>query len=117
MPGEEITSALGVDLDDIGDLASMMGDSPLMQDMPDECVSMLVFTQYYEQFQDSNFVSDHEFEDDQISKLIDENCGTTLYMVKIDHDGRDLIIGLTRDSKIGYVTDTTFCSCLDTMSG
>ncbi len=115
-PLSGMESALGIKMDDIGELASVIGDSPLISDTPEGCVSMLVFTQYYERFQDADFVMDHVFEDEQISGLVEENCGKPLMMVKVNHEGNDLIIAVTDNSRVGYVTDSTFCMCMETLS-
>jgi hypothetical protein len=114
-PLSGMESTLGIDIDDISELASVIGGSPLVSDTPEGCVSMLVFTQYYERFQDSDFVMDHVFEDEQISGLVEEKCGKPLMMVKINHEGNDLIIAMTDNKRVGYVTDTTFCACMETL--
>jgi hypothetical protein len=115
-PMGEMESALGIDMGDVGELASVIGDSPLITDTPEGCASMLVFTQYYEQFQDRDFVLDHVFEDEQISRLVEENCGTPLMMVKVDHEGSELVIAVTDNNRVGYVTDGNFCMCVETLS-
>ncbi len=112
-PMDEMSSMLGFDVNEIGDMAESLGDSYIM---PEDCISMLVFTQYYEQFQNRDFVLDHVFEDDQMSRMIEDNCGRPVVMIKIDHEGTDLIIAVTENSRVGYVTGTTFCSCVETLS-
>ncbi|MBN1896941.1 MAG: hypothetical protein JW789_04440 [Candidatus Aenigmarchaeota archaeon] len=116
-PMDEMSSMFGFDVNEIGDMTESLGDSPfMMSDIPEGCVSMLVFTQYYEQFQNQDFILNHVFEDDQMSRMIEDNCGRPVVMIKIDHEGTDLIIAVTENSRVGYVTGTTFCSCVETLS-
>ena len=35
-------------------------------------------------------------------------------MLRLDHEGKDLIMAFTTGGQLAYLTDDIFCACLDT---
>ncbi len=114
-PAEDMASMFGMSADDMGDLVSSLKDSPLMsQDVPEGCVSPLIFSTYSSQMQDSDFLLDHVYEDDATERVVEENSGDDVrMMLMIDHDGKDVIMAFTAENMFCYLTDGQFCMCMN----
>ncbi len=114
-PAEDMASVLGMSPEELTDLTSSVADNPLMsQEIPEGCVSPIVITQYNSQLQDSKFVLDHAFGDEAIERTIRDNCeGDVQMMLRIDHSGQDLVLAFTTTNQFAYLTDGTFCMCMD----
>jgi len=117
-PAEQMTSMLGIDMNELGNMAGSLSQNPLINSgsVPEGCVSPLIFAGYTSQFQDNQFVLDHIYSDEGTKKLIESKCGPVRMMLKINHEGKDVIIGFTTDAKFAYLTDGRFCMCIDTSS-
>ncbi len=114
-PMEEMSSIFGMDVDELGGLSSSLMDSPLIsQEVPPGCISPFELNSYYGQLQDEDFVINHIFEDETTERTVEENCmDEVLMMLKIDHEGQDVVMAFTRGEMFAYLTDGQFCMCMD----
>ncbi len=114
-PMDDIASMFGMSADELGDLTQSMADSPLLQaDIPEGCVSPMVFTSYYSQLQDKDFLLDHVYENEAVAETVRQNCGDPDAMIMVEHEGKEIVIALIMsEAKVAYLTDGVFCMCVD----
>ena len=114
-PAEDMASMFGMSMDDLGAISQRMQDSPLLgEDMPAGCASPIVFTNYYSQMTDRQFVLDHIYEDAAIKQTASSECGGEVQgMIRIDHEGQDLVIAILSSGRVAYLTDGILCMCVD----
>ena len=114
-PAKEITSLLGIDAGQLGGMASSLGQNPLISgDAPEGCVSPLIFMEYADELQDQQYILDHLYDDEDVAADIGSRCGKPRMMIRIFHEGQEVVMGFTADGKMGYTTDGIFCACIDT---
>jgi hypothetical protein len=114
-PNETFASMFGITMDDITNMSAALRDNPFVTgELAPGCVSPLVFSRYQSQLQDKDFLLDHLYDDESTKSTVEMNSGDTVQiMLRLDHEGKDLILAITEKGKGCYLTDGTFCGCID----
>lgn len=113
-PTESFTSIFGMSMDDIGDLAASIRDNPFISgDLTEGCVSPFVFNRYQTKLSDKDYLLDHLHEDEVAERTVEASSGEPVQiMIKIDHEGKELVLAVTDAGKGCYFTDGIFCGCI-----
>jgi len=114
-PGESFTSMFGLTMDDFANLSQSMKDLPpfLLGDN-EGCISPIALAGLQSQLQDQEFVRSHVYENQGTKALVEGDAGeAVIRMIKMDHEGKEVILAVTEGLKLCYLTDGKFCGCLD----
>jgi len=113
-PNDTFTSMFGITMEDIVNMsASLRGNPFISRDIPPGCISPIVLARYQKNFEDIDFVREHLHEDNSTKRIVEENSGKDVRsMLRLDHEGKDLILATTYDMSLCYLTDGKFCACL-----
>lgn len=120
-PAADMAAIIGMTPEELSDMAGTVADSAatgggiLGFDMPDGCISYAVFMQYYNQLTDRDFLLDHVYNDEATAQAVTAGCGAPQIMIRIDHEGRDLVIAVTQNGRVAYLTDGIMCQCIEVM--
>lgn len=114
-PTEDFSSIFGMSMDDIANLSASLRDNPFLSGgLTEGCVSPFVFSNYESQLTDKDFLLDHLHEDDVLERTVEASSGEpSKIMIKIDHEGKELILSVTDGGKGCYFTDGIFCGCIE----
>jgi hypothetical protein len=114
-PNEDLANTLGMDVNDISEMAQSIGDSPLIgADVPEGCISPVELSQYSARLQDREYILNNAYEDEAAKSAAEEACGASvLYMIMLDED-RNLVVSVLDNNAIGYQMNGVFCDCIDT---
>ncbi len=111
-PTDSFSSMFGVSMQDIASISESLRDNPLF--VSEDCISPLSLTRYRSNFEDLEYVRDHIHEDESDKGLMEVSSGKGVnYMLRIDHEGKELILAIMDDLSLCYLTDGEFCGCLD----
>ncbi|MFH0956225.1 MAG: PepSY domain-containing protein [Candidatus Aenigmatarchaeota archaeon] len=119
-PAADMASLIGMTPEELSDMAGAAAGSGAFDNgfpgsnTPEGCISYAVFMDYYRQLTDRQYLLDHVYEDDETSQVVGAGCGAPQVMMKIDHEGHELVIAITENGRVAYLTDGTFCMCIET---
>ena len=114
-PTEAFTSMFGITMEDVANMSENLRDNPFTSgELPPGCVSPFIFNTYKSQLTDRQFLLDHAYHDNSTRNVFeDKSLDTVSLMLRIDHEGRDVIMAFTESGKECYLTDGTFCGCIN----
>ena len=114
-PTESFTSMFGMSMDDMANLSASLRDNPFLSGgLTEGCVSPFVFSRYESQLSDKDFLLDHLHEDPELERTVEASAGEpSKIMIKIDHEGKELILSVTEGGKGCYFTDGIYCGCIE----
>ncbi len=113
-PTESFTSMFGMSMDDMANLSASLRDNPFLSGgLTEGCVSPFVFSRYESQLSDKDFLLDHLHEDPELERTVEASAGEpSRIMIKIDHEGKELVLSVTESGKGCYFTDGIYCGCI-----
>jgi uncharacterized membrane protein YkoI len=115
-PGESFFDMFGLTYEDMKGISeSIQGAPQLLGSGKSGCVSPIIFSRYQQQLQDQEFLRTHLYANDGAKAAMEQNSGgRVMAMIMVDDEGKEVVLGSTDNSKICYLTDGIFCSCIDT---
>jgi hypothetical protein len=122
-PAADMASLIGVSPEELSDMAGAAagnagaggGTDTGFTSLPDGCISYAVFMDYYRQLTDRDFLLDHVYEDEATAGVVEQGCGPPQVMIKIDHEGHELVIAITENGRVAYLTDDKMCACIEVL--
>jgi hypothetical protein len=115
-PAADLASLIGMTPEELSDMAGAAAGSGLFGgNVPEGCVSPAIFAGYQSQLSDRDFIAQHAYSDEAAKSAIERSCGgTVMMMLLFDHEGKDIVLGFTDAGSAAYLTDGTFCMCIET---
>jgi len=114
-PEKSFEEFSGISMGDVRNLSrSLEGLPAFVGDEGNGCVGPTVFASYYSQLRDDGFVRSHLYSDPGTEALVRERSGQDVgIMIRLEHEGKELILAVTAGMKTCWLTDGVFCGCID----